>query len=43
MRYFYLKDFSKAYSRVLKSISIALGCLGWENNLTGTYGAIILY
>jgi len=43
MRYSYLGDPSKAYPRVLVLISIALGCLGWNNNLVNIYRAIILY
>ena len=42
MRRSYLKDFSRAYPRVPVSISIALGCLGWDNNLVDVYGVIIL-
>jgi len=41
--YSYLKDPSGAYPRVLMLISIALGCLGWDNNLIDIYGVIILY
>ena len=43
MRYSYLRDPSKAYPRVPMSISMALGCLGWDNNLVDIYGAIVLY
>jgi len=43
MRYSYLKDPSKAYFRVLMLISIALGCLSWDNDLVDIYGAIVLY
>ena len=40
MRYSYLKDFSRAYPRVLVLIFIALGCLGWDNNLVIIYRAL---
>ena len=43
MRCSYLKDPSTAYTRVLVLISMALGCLGWDNNLVDIYGVIILY
>ena len=43
MRYSYLEDLSRAYPRVLVLISIALGCLGYNNNLVDIYRAIILY
>jgi len=43
VRYFYLKDPSRAYPRVIVLISMALGCLGWDNNLVDIYGVIILY
>ena len=43
MRYSYLKDLSGAYFRVLELMFIALGYLYWENNLIGTYRAIVLY
>ena len=33
MRHFHLKDPSGVYPRVLVSISIALGCLDWDNSL----------
>jgi hypothetical protein len=39
----YLEDLSRAYPRVLVLISIALGCLGWDNNLVDVYGVIVLY
>jgi len=42
MRRFYLKDLSRVYFKVLKSMFIALGYLNW-NDLVETYGAIILY
>jgi hypothetical protein len=31
------------YSRFLVLISIALGCLGWDNDLVDIYGAVVLY
>jgi len=43
VRYFYLEDPNRAYPRVLVSISIALGCLGWDNNLIDNYRVIVLY
>jgi len=43
MRYSYLGDRSRVYSRVLELISIALGCLGKDNNLVVIREAIILY
>jgi len=43
MRCSYLGDPSGAYPRVPMSISIALGCLGWDDNLIDVRGAIILY
>jgi len=43
VHYFYLKDLSRAYPKVLVLISIALGCLGWDNNLVDIYRVIILY
>ena len=43
MRYSYLEDPSRAYPRVLVLISIALGCLGWDNNLVDIYRVVILY
>jgi len=43
MRRSYLKDPSRAYPRVLVLISIALGCLGWDNNLVNIYGVVVLY
>ena len=43
IRYSYLEDSSKVYPRVLVLISIALGCLGQDNNLVDIYRAIILY
>ena len=43
MRYSYLEDPKGAYPRVLISIPMALECLDWDNNLIGTYRAIILY
>jgi len=39
----YLKDPSGAYLRVLVSISMASGCLGWDNNLVDVYRVIVLY
>jgi len=39
----YLKDPNRAYLRVLVLISIALGCLGWDNNLVDIYRVVILY
>jgi len=43
MCYSYLGDPSRVYSRVLKSISMALGCLGKDNNLVVICGAVVLY
>ena len=43
MRCSYLKDFRGIYFRVLVSIFIVLGYLGWDNNLVDIYGVIILY
>jgi len=43
MRCSCLGDPSGAYFRVPVLISIALGCLGWDNNLVDVYGAVILY
>ena len=43
MRYSYLENPSGAYPRVPVLISIALGCLGWDNNLVNVYGVIVLY
>ena len=43
MRYSYLEDPSRAYPRVPVSISIALGYLGWDNNLVNVYRVVILY
>jgi len=43
VRYSYLEDPSGVYSRVPVLISIALGCLGWDNNLVDIYRVIILY
>jgi len=43
VHYSYLKDPSKAYPRVLVLISIASGCLDWDNNLVDVCGVIILY
>jgi len=39
----HLKDPSRAYFRVLALISMALRCLGWDNNLVDVYRVIILY
>jgi len=43
MRRSHLVDPRGAYPRVLVLISIALGCLGWDNNLVDIRGVIILY
>jgi len=43
VRYSYLEGPSRAYPKVLVLISIALGCLGWDNDLVNVYGIIILY
>ena len=43
MCYSRLKDPSKAYPRVPVSISMALGYLGWDNNLVDVYRVAILY
>jgi len=43
MRCSYLGDPSGAYPRVPMLISMALGCLGWDNNLVDVHGAVVLY
>ena len=43
MRCSYLEDPSGAYPRVLVLISMALGCLGWDNDLVDVRGVIVLY
>ena len=43
MRYSHSKGLRGAYFRVPVLISIALGYLDWDNNLIGTYKAVILY
>jgi len=43
VRYSYLEDPSGAYFKVLVLISIALGYLGWDNNLVDICRVIILY
>jgi hypothetical protein len=43
VRYSYLEDSSRAYSRVLVLISIALGYLGKDSDLVDIYKVIILY
>ena len=43
MRRSYLEDPSRAYPRVPVSISMALGCLGWDDNLVDVRGVVVLY
>ena len=43
MRCFCLEDPSRAYSRVLKLISITSEYLYWEDDLIGSYRAVVLY
>jgi hypothetical protein len=43
MRRSRLDDPSGAYPKVLASISMALGCLGWDNDLVDVYGVAVLY
>jgi len=43
MRCSYLGDPSGVYPRVPVLISMALRCLGWDNNLVDVCRAVILY
>ena len=43
MRRSYLENLSRAYPRVLVLISIALGYLGYDNNLVDVYRVAVLY
>ena len=43
MRYFYLKNPIRAYSKLLVLISIALGYLGCGSGLAGNCRAVVLY
>ena len=40
MHYSYLVDPFRAYLRFLILISMALGCLGWDNILIDIYGVL---